>query len=127
VSVTSGTTTTRFVYGSDGRVLAEYGAAATNIVAEHIWLTPDAANDNGATSFGGDDGAGGYAPLAIATGTTLNWVHSDHLGVPVAYTNTAGASVTIPHDLRFPIPAHPAADAETLDYPTFSGPHCNLC
>jgi RHS repeat-associated protein len=44
--------------------------------------------------LGGDDGAGGYAPLAIVTGTTLNWVHSDHLGVPVAYTNTAGTAVT---------------------------------
>ena len=62
VSATSGSTTHAFVYDSDGRVMGEYGASAADVIAETIWLQPEVANDN--TPFGGDDGAGGYAPLA---------------------------------------------------------------
>jgi hypothetical protein len=58
-------------------------------------LHPD--NDN--TPFGGDDGIGGYAPLAVAvpdtaTTTKLHWVHGNHMGVPLATTDATGAVVT---------------------------------
>ncbi|MBO9581742.1 MAG: hypothetical protein J7498_12695 [Sphingobium sp.] len=54
---TSGVGTRHFLYVGDGRMLAEYGASATDVKAEFIWLSPDAANDN--SPFGGGDGAGG--------------------------------------------------------------------
>jgi RHS repeat-associated protein len=49
--------------------------------------------------FGGDDGTGGYAPIGVATaplgGTAaLYWVHSNHLGVPLATTDAGGNAVT---------------------------------
>jgi RHS repeat-associated protein len=93
VSITSGTTTRRFVYDPDGRVLGEYGTSATNVIAERIWMTPEI-DDGG--MFGGDDGTGGYAPIAIVNGTTLSWVHGNHLGVPILYTNSTGAVITTP-------------------------------
>jgi hypothetical protein len=45
---------------------------------------------------GGDDGLGGYMPLAIAVGTTgtLNWVHANHNGTPLLLTNTTGVEAT---------------------------------
>jgi RHS repeat-associated protein len=78
----------------DGRVLGEYGTSAADVKAEFIWLSPEVANDN--APFGGDDGVGGYAPLAVAVadgagGTRLNWVHGNHLGVPQATTDATGA------------------------------------
>ena len=91
VTVTSGSTTTRFLYAMDGRVLAEYGASATNVVAEHIWMQPEAGNDNG--PFATDDGSGGYAPIAVVNGTTVSWVHGNHLGTPAVYTSATGAVV----------------------------------
>jgi RHS repeat-associated protein len=94
VAVTSGAATRRFVYDMDGRVLGEYGTSAADVKAEFIWLSPEVANDN--APFGGDDGVGGYAPLAVAVadgagGTRLNWVHGNHLGVPQATTDATGA------------------------------------
>jgi RHS repeat-associated protein len=76
-------------------VLGEYGASATNVIAEIIWLSPEADNDN--QPFGGDDGVGGYAPLAVVNGTTLSWVYGSHLGVPLVYTSSTGASVATPN------------------------------
>jgi RHS repeat-associated protein len=93
VTVTSGSTIRRFVYDPDGRVLGEYGTSASNVIAERIWLTPEIA-DGG--MFGGDDGTGGYAPIAIVAGTTLSWVHGNHLGVPLLYTNASGAAIATP-------------------------------
>jgi len=98
VSATSGSVTHRFVDDGDGRVMGEYGASASDVIAETIWLSPEiAANDN---QFGGDDGVGGYAPLAVATGSgssaTLTWVHGNHLGVPIAFTDASGATVSLP-------------------------------
>jgi RHS repeat-associated protein len=93
VSVTSGSTIRRFVYDPDGRVLGEYGTSATNVIAERIWLTPEI---NDGDAFGGDDGTGGYAPIAIVIGTTLRWVHGNHLGVPILYTSNSGAVITTP-------------------------------
>jgi hypothetical protein len=41
----------------------------------------------------GDDGLGGYMPLATAVGQsgTLNWLHTHHHGAPILTTNAAGA------------------------------------
>jgi RHS repeat-associated protein len=93
VAVTSGTMVRRFVYAPDGRVIGEYGTAASNVIAERIWMTPET---NGGSIFGGDDGTGGYAPIAIVSGTTLSWVHGNHLGVPQVYTNSTGAVIATP-------------------------------
>jgi RHS repeat-associated protein len=93
VVVTSGTVTRRFVYDPDGRVLGEYGTSASDVIAERIWMTPEVA---GSGLFGGDDGTGGYAPIAIVTGNTLSWVHANHLGVPQLYTDASGAAVATP-------------------------------
>lgn len=98
VGVTSGSTTHSFVYDPDGRLLGEYGASPSDVVAETIWLSPSAANDN--QPFGGDDGVGGYAPLAVATGAgssaELYWVHGNHLGVPIAITDASGTTAVPP-------------------------------
>jgi RHS repeat-associated protein len=98
VTVTSGSTVRRYVYDADGRLLGEYGTSAADVVAESIWISAEVANDN--QPYGGDDGVGGYAPLAVATGPSsapvLTWVHGNHLGVPQAWTNSAGAATTAP-------------------------------
>jgi RHS repeat-associated protein len=94
VSTTTGTDTRRFVYAPDGRVLGEYGASATDVRAEFIWMNPQV-SDGG--TFGGDDGVGGYMPLAVVTtGGTLSWVHGDRLGTPILITNAAGAAIAQP-------------------------------
>ncbi len=52
-------------------------------------------------SFGGDDGTGGYAPLAVAVGSggVLNWVHGNHLGVPLVTTgDDRGLALRLPAD-----------------------------
>ncbi|MEP7007544.1 MAG: RHS repeat-associated core domain-containing protein [Sphingomonas bacterium] len=79
-----------YVYDADGRMIGEYGVSAADVKAETIWLSPEV-NGSGQL-WGGDDGVGGYAPLAVATGTagTLYWVHGNHLGVPVVTTDSAG-------------------------------------
>lgn len=98
VSVASGSTTHEFVYDPDGRLISEYDASGSS-VAETVWLSPSVGNDN--QPLGGDDGVGGgYAPLAVATGTgssaALYWVHGNHLGVPLVATNSSGAVATPP-------------------------------
>jgi RHS repeat-associated protein len=86
--------TRRFVYAPDGRVLGEYGASASDVKAEFIWLNPQVGD---AGTFGGDDGLGGYMPLAVVTtGGTLTWVHANHMGVPALYTNSTGTAITAP-------------------------------
>ena len=108
--------TRRFVYDGDGRVMGEYGVSANDVHAEYIWALPQVANDN--APFGGDDGVGGYAPLAVATpdsgGTVvLNWVHGNHLGVPLVTTNASGSAATTPNDylaLGFPGQSRVIAD-----------------
>jgi RHS repeat-associated protein len=44
---------------------------------------------------GGDDGAGGYMPLAIVKGgaSDINWVHSHHNAKPILLTNSTGTVV----------------------------------
>ena len=112
VSMTSSTGTRRFVYAPDGRVLGEYGLSATDVKAEFIWAQPEVANDN---AFGGGDGVGGYAPLAVATpssaGTVvLNWVYGGHLGVPITTTDASGNPATTPNDVI----THPLAKAASV-------------
>ena len=86
------------MFDADGRVLGEYGASATAVIGETIWLSPQiAANDN---QFGGGDGVGGYAPLAVGTGSgtgaSLTWIHGNHLGVPSVFSNASGTAVAAP-------------------------------
>jgi RHS repeat-associated protein len=91
-----GAGTRRFVYDADGRVMGEYGLSAADVKAEYIWLSPELGADG---AFGGDDGLGGYMPLAVATpdsgGTVqLTWVHGNHLGVPLITTDANGIPIT---------------------------------
>ncbi len=90
------TGTRRFVYDAGGRVMGEYGLSAADVKAEFIWLSPEVGAGG---AFGGDDGLGGYMPLAVATpdsgGTVqLDWVHGGHLGVPLITTDAAGNPIT---------------------------------
>jgi RHS repeat-associated protein len=82
-----------YMYDLDHRIVGEYGGAGvTDIKAEYIWTLPEV----GATGpTGGDDGAGGYMPLAIVKGATgdINWVHSHHNAKPILLTNSTGAVV----------------------------------
>ncbi len=104
LSPSSATPDTRqFLYAPDGRVLGEYGSSVSDVRAEFIWMSPEVgANDN--SPFGGDDGLGGYMPLAVAandngsgSGTPiLAWVHANHMGVPALYTDSTGAQITPP-------------------------------
>ena len=112
----AGSDTRRFVYAPDGRVLGEYGASASDVKAEFIWMSPEG-NESGA--FGGDDGLGGYMPLAVAVPTAtagmteLNWVHSDHLGVPIWITNASG--MTIAQSSSYTAPAFPGQSRTLAD------------
>ncbi len=90
-----------FVYDADGRVMGEYGASASDVQAEFIWALPQVGGNG--SPFGGDDGLGGYMPLVVATPDTggvlqLNWVHGNHLGVPLVTTDAAGNPATTPND-----------------------------
>ena len=91
--------THHFMTAPDGRVIGEYGANATDVKAEFIWLSPEVGD---AGSIGGDDGLGGYMPLAIALPTTtpgitqLNWVHADHMGTPIVMTDASGTAIAQP-------------------------------
>ena len=104
VTMTNAANGTRtFVYDSQGRVIGEYGGSATDVKAEYIWALPS----TGAGPFGGTDGVGGYAPLAVATpnasGTIqLNWVFGNHLGVPLVTTDSTGALATTPNNYFLP-------------------------
>jgi RHS repeat-associated protein len=92
VVMVSGSTTRRFIYDKDGRVLGEYGTSATNVIGETIWWSPEVDEPN--QPFGGDDGVSGYAPIAVVDGTTINWIHGSHLGVPIVTTDATGTAVT---------------------------------
>lgn len=105
VRVVKPTGTRHFVYDSQGRVVAEYGASASEVKAEFIWAVPPGANDN--APFGWDDGIVGYAPLALVTTNTssqltLYWVHGNHLGVPIVTTNALGQVVDPGNDFLRP-------------------------
>jgi RHS repeat-associated protein len=119
VSVDSAGTTRIFVYDPDGRVIGEYacpdpcgGGTSAAVVAETIWLQPEVANDNG--PLGGDDGVGGYAPLATGSGTSaaLYWVHGNHLGVPLVTTDASGAVAT---PTGYTLPGYPGQQRTLAD------------
>ncbi|WP_168454847.1 RHS repeat-associated core domain-containing protein [Sphingopyxis microcysteis] len=85
----------RFAYDAGHRIVGEYGATTADLRAEYIWLLPEVGDG---TAFGGDDGLGGYMPLAVAIpdGATskLHWTQGNHLGTPVVTTDSSGAVVT---------------------------------
>lgn len=87
--------TRHFAYDQFHRLIGEYGATGADLRAEHIWLLPEV---GGAAPFGGDDGLGGYMPLAAVVpaggSTAIHWVQGNHLGTPVAVTDASGALVT---------------------------------
>lgn len=104
VVMTIGSDTRRLLYAADGRVLGEYGSDATDVRAEFIWASPAVGSSS---SFGGDDSVGGYAPLAVTTpdllgAAQLNWVHGNHLGVPLAITDVGGDPAATPNDYFAP-------------------------
>lgn len=84
-----------FTYDQHHRLIGEYGATTADLRAEHIWLLPEL---GGAAPFGGDDGLGGYMPLAVVVpaggATAIHWVQGNHLGTPVAVTDASGTVVT---------------------------------
>jgi RHS repeat-associated protein len=98
-----GTDTRRFVTDPSGRIIGEYGTSATDVKAEFIWMSPEVGD---AGSFGGDDGLGGYMPLAVATGsgtaTQLSWIHANHMGVPIRYSDASGNTLTQPTGYSVP-------------------------
>jgi RHS repeat-associated protein len=105
-----------FVTAPDGRTMGEYGSSAIDVKAEFIWLSPQVGD---AGSFGGDDGLGGYMPLAIALPTAtsgvtqLNWVHGDHMGTPIVMTDASGTAV--PQPSGYYTPAFPGQSKTLAD------------
>jgi RHS repeat-associated protein len=100
----SGSETRRFVYAPDGRVLGEYGTSATDVKAEFIWASPEVGD---ADTYGGDDGLGGYMPLAVAVPSPTQsdrvlWVHGNHMGVPTVITDAAGTEISFPTGYALP-------------------------
>ncbi len=109
VAMTRDTVRSVFVYDPSGRVIGEYGpAGAADPKAEFIWTLPEV---SAAGTFGGDDGLGGYQPLAVAaigaqSGVTeLAWTHGNHLGVPLVHTDAQGNSLTA--ELEYLVPGFP--------------------
>jgi RHS repeat-associated protein len=87
--------TRHFLYDQHHRLIGEFGATASDLRAEYIWMLPEV---GGAAPFGGDDGLGGYMPLAVVVpaggSTAIQWIQGNHLGTPVAVTDASGAVVT---------------------------------
>ncbi|QUL36897.1 RHS repeat protein [Erythrobacter sp. JK5] len=112
VRVDKPTGTRHFVYDEWGRVVAEYGASASDVRAEFVWAEPPAANDPGSGSgagnpFGGGDHIAGYAPLALVAPNAQGalqtyWVHGNHLGVPIVTTDAQGSVVDPGNDFLRP-------------------------
>lgn len=98
VTLVSGGVTRRFVYDQDGRLLGEYGPNGSQFFAEYVWMLPEVGD---AGAFGGDDGTGGWTPLAVAASNgagatqTFQWLHTSHLGVPNGSYNASGAATTL--------------------------------
>jgi RHS repeat-associated protein len=118
VATTNGTLgigdTRRFVYAPDGRVLGEYCTWVLDIKAEFIWMSPEVGE---ADMHGGDDGLGGYMPLAVASNdpasgfgaaggaSQLAWVYASHMGVPIRYSDAGGN--TLPMPTSYSVPGFP--------------------
>ena len=84
----------RFAYDAGHHIVGEYGATASDLSAEYIWLLPEVGDG---FAFGGDDGLGGYTPLAVAVpdgaASKLHWIQGNHLGTPVVTTDASGTAV----------------------------------
>ncbi|WP_379554157.1 RHS repeat-associated core domain-containing protein [Qipengyuania sp. DGS5-3] len=81
------------------------GASASDVWAEFIWANPQVGAGTG--PYGGDDGLGGYMPMAVATPDVnatiqLIWVHGNHLGVPTVVSDDAGNAVPLSGDYLLP-------------------------
>jgi RHS repeat-associated protein len=88
--------------------------SAYDVRAEFIWMNPQV---GGADMHGGDDGLGGYMPLAVASndpasgfgaagGTSqLAWVYASHMGVPIRYSDASGN--TLPMPTSYSVPGFP--------------------
>jgi RHS repeat-associated protein len=69
--------------------------------------------------FRGDDGLGGYMPLAVAVPTAtagitqLSWVHANHMGVPIRYSDASGNMVNPTGD--YSVPGFPGQSQTTTD------------
>jgi RHS repeat-associated protein len=98
-------------------VLGEYGSSPQDVKAEFIWLNPQVGDGSG--PFGGDDGLGGYMPLAVAIGTgtlgqtELAWVHASHMGVPIRYSDASGAEIATP--TGYSVPGFPGQSRTLAD------------
>jgi RHS repeat-associated protein len=117
VATSSGATMRRFVYAPDGRVLGEYGISASDVKAEYIWMNPEVGEADGSL-FGGDDGLGGYMPLAVAANdnqgvSQLTWVHANHMGVPIRYSDVSGNTLAAP--ASYSVPGFPGQSQTTAD------------
>jgi RHS repeat-associated protein len=92
------------------------GSSANDVRAEFIWMSPQV-GDSG--MFGGDDGLGGYMPLAVAVPTAtagitqLSWVHANHMGVPIRYSDASGITVNPTGD--YSVPGFPGQSQTTTD------------
>ncbi|APG62048.1 hypothetical protein LPB140_03585 [Sphingorhabdus lutea] len=106
--------TLHYIYDDQGRMMGEYGTGASDIRGEYIYLMPDGANDN-PSPFGGDDGLGGYGLLGVATlgingAPIIEYIHADHIGAPLLYTNEMGQVIS---PGVYTLPAFPG-QAQTL-------------
>lgn len=103
----------RYAYDSGHRIVGEYGATTADLRAEYIWLQPEVAD---ASSFGGDDGIGGYMPLAFAVpdGATskVHWVQGNHLGTPVVTTDASATLIAPTSYARIGFPGQVEQHAE---------------
>ena len=76
-------------------IVGEYGLGGiVDLRAEYIWTLPEI---GAAGPTGGDNGLGGYMPMAVVVGTVgdMRFIHSHHNGAPILITNSAGTIV--PH------------------------------
>lgn len=115
VASTGGAGILRYVDVPDGRALGEYGTSASDVKAEFIWLSPQVGDDG---EFGGDDGLGGYMPLAVAANdndsvSQLSWVHASHMGVPLRYSDAGG--ITLPAPTTYSVPGFPGQSRTFAD------------
>ncbi len=99
-----------------GATIRQRGQPALNrsrrrwLCHQYIWLLPEAGD--GDQIYGGDDGSGGWMPLAVATanGTagvaneTLRYIHSTHLGVPVGTFSSTGTASPLPAGTMLLVP-----------------------
>ena len=60
---------THFVYAADGRLIGESSPSTNGLSRVYVWM--------------------GGEPVAVIDGSTINYIHSDHLGRPEGVTNSS--------------------------------------